>query len=127
MADSARGRLAAPSLDERFTFLDAPDRRVGDKPRARIAQRFARVVFGHLDDALAERLRFGAETDNRPPAIRVFGTVLLSTTLIHGVHFIEPKYCAAARISSSVIALAIAIIALTLAFFGSALLRTPLR
>ena len=62
-----------------------------------------------------------------PPWMRVFGTVLASTTLIHGVHFIEPKYSAAALISSSVIAFAIAIIALVFAFRGSALLRTPFR
>ena len=59
--------------------------------------------------------------------MRVFGTVALSVTLIHGVHFIDPKYSAVALISSSVIAFAIAIIALVLPFFGSALFRVPLR
>jgi hypothetical protein len=43
---------------------------------------------------------------NMPPAIRVFGTVSVSTTLIHGAHFIDEKYVAAALISSSVIAFA---------------------
>ena len=60
-----------------------------------------------------------------PPAIRVFGTMAASTTLIHGVHFIEPKYSAAALVSSSVMPLAIAIITFVLAFRVSALFRAP--
>ncbi len=64
---------------------------------------------------------------NRPPAIRVFGTVRLSTTLIQGVHFIDPKYSAVALISSSVIPFAIGIIAFVLPFLGSALRRVPFR
>ena len=55
---------------------------------------------------------------NMPPAIRVFGTMFASTTLIHGVHFIEPKYSAAALVSSSVMPLAIAIITFVLPFRG---------
>ena len=58
--------------------------------------------------------------------MRVLGTVSVSTTLIHGVHGIEPKYSAVALISSSVMAFAIAIMAFVLAFLGSALLRLPL-
>ena len=63
---------------------------------------------------------------NMPPAIRVFGTVAVSTTLIHGVHFIAPKYSAAAFTSWSVMALANAIIAFVLAFRASALFLAPL-
>src|SRR5690349_20965556 len=55
--------------------------------------------------------------------MRVFGTVLTSTTRIHCVHGILVKYVAACWISSSVIALANAIIRLVLAFRGSELLR----
>ena len=62
---------------------------------------------------------------NSPPAIRVFGASFVSTTLIHGVHFIDPKYSAVALISSSVIAFAMAIIVFVFAFRGSALLREP--
>src|SRR5688572_12864806 len=58
---------------------------------------------------------------NMLPWMRVFGTVLVSTTLIHVDHGIEPKYAADCLISSSVIALAMAIILLVLAFRGSAL------
>ena len=58
--------------------------------------------------------------------MRVFGTVFVSTTLIHGVHFIEPKYSAAALISSSVMPLAIAIMTFVFALRGSALFRAPL-
>jgi len=46
---------------------------------------------------------------NMPPAIRVFGTVVLSTTVIHGVHGIDPKYSAAAFDSASVMFFAMAI------------------
>ena len=35
------------------------------------------------------------------PATRVFGAVADSSTLIHGVHFIEPKYSAVSFISAS--------------------------
>ena len=38
-----------------------------------------------------------------PPRLSIFGTVVVSTTLIHGVHFIAPKYSAAILISSGVI------------------------
>ncbi len=37
-----------------------------------------------------------------PPRLSIFGTVFVSTTLIHGVHFIDPKYSAACLISSGV-------------------------
>ena len=53
--------------------------------------------------------------------MRVFGTVLVSTTLIHGVHFMAPKYSAAALISSSVMPFAMAIITFVLALRASAL------
>jgi len=53
--------------------------------------------------------------------MRVLGTVVASTTLIHGVHFIAAKYSAAAFTSSSVIAFAYAIIRLVLALRESAL------
>ena len=93
-------------------FLDAADGHVGDEAGPRVAQRFGGFgVLGHFDDARAERLLLRASTArNRPPATRVLGTVAVSTTLIHGVHFMDPKYSAAALISSSVIALAMAII-----------------
>ena len=55
----------------------------------------------------------------------VLGTVSVSTTLIQGVHGIELKYCAAALISSSVMALAKLAMRTALAFLGSALLRAP--
>ena len=60
-----------------------------------------------------------------PPAMRVFGTVFASTTLIHGVHFIAAKYSAAAFVSSSVMPLAMAIMTFVLFFLVSALLRAP--
>ena len=44
------------------------------------------------------------------PWRRVFGTVSVSTTRIHGVHFIDEKYSAAALISSSVMSFAASII-----------------
>ncbi len=62
-----------------------------------------------------------------PPSLSIFGTVFVSTTLIHGVHFIDPKYSAACLISSGVKPFAIAIMALVLPFRGSALLRRSLR
>ena len=62
-----------------------------------------------------------------PPRLTIFGTLSASTTLIHGVHFIAPKYSADALISSGVMAFAIAIMAFVLAFRGSALLRSPSR
>src|SRR3954471_7639576 len=58
---------------------------------------------------------------NIPPAMRVFGTVAASTTLIQGVHGIAAKYLGAAFTSSPVIALAYAIIRLVLLLRGSAL------
>src|SRR5213596_1401929 len=64
---------------------------------------------------------------NRLPAIRVFGTRLVSTTRIHGVHFIAPKYAAAAFTSSSVMAFASSIIVLVFGFLGSAVCRRPFR
>ena len=64
-------------------------------------------------------------TRNMPFALRVFGTVLVSITLIQGVHFMEPKYSAAALISSSVMFLANLIMRLVLFLRGSALLRAP--
>ena len=60
-----------------------------------------------------------------PPKIRVFGTVSVSTTSIHGVQRIEPKYSAAARISSSVIAAAKPAINGVFGLRGSALSRRP--
>src|SRR5437868_8387525 len=59
-----------------------------------------------------------------PAALRVFGTVGLSTTLIHCVfHGICAKYCAAAFISSSDMPLAIVVMMLVLALRGSDVLR----
>ena len=60
-----------------------------------------------------------------PPAMRVFGTMAASTTLIQGVHFIEEKYSAAALVSSSVMPLAMAIMTFVLPLRESALLRAP--
>src|SRR5437868_7697597 len=63
-----------------------------------------------------------------PAALRIFGTVGLSTTLIHCVfHGIFEKYSAAAFISSSLIPLAIVVITAVLALRGSAVLRRSLR
>ena len=60
-----------------------------------------------------------------PPAMRVFGTVSVSTTSIHGVQRIALKYSAAARISSSVIATAKPVISGVFGLRGSALARRP--
>ena len=59
--------------------------------------------------------------------MRVFGTIFVSTTRIHGVHLMAEKYSAAALISSSVMALAKSIIVFVFGFRGSAVCRTPLR
>src|SRR5262245_58882697 len=84
-------------------------------------------VFSGVSMIRAPIGSFSPSSDrNIPPAIRVFGTVFVSTTLIHGVHFIEPKYCADALISSSVIAFAMAIMMFVLAFLESALFLAPL-
>src|SRR6266516_3874915 len=64
---------------------------------------------------------------NRLPAMRVFGTRLVSTTRTQGHHFIEPKYSAAAFSSSSVNDFASSIIVFVFGFLGSALCRLPLR
>jgi hypothetical protein len=61
-----------------------------------------------------------------PLAIFVFGTISASITLIHGVHFIELKYSAAAFVSSSVMDFANPIMMFVLAFLVSELLRAPL-
>src|SRR5262245_28776348 len=59
-----------------------------------------------------------------PPALRVFGTVALSMTLIHGVfHGIFAKYSAASFISCSLIALAMLVITPVLALRASEVLR----
>ncbi len=59
-----------------------------------------------------------------PPALRVFGTVGLSTTLIHGVfQGICAKYSAAAFISASLIPFAIVVITFVLPLRESALFR----
>src|SRR5215467_11911376 len=59
-----------------------------------------------------------------PPALLVFGTVALSTTLIHGVfHGICAKYSAAAFISSSLMPFAMIVMTFVLAFRESALFR----
>ena len=55
--------------------------------------------------------------------MRVFGTVSVSTTRIHGLHFIAPKYWAACLISSSVMFFANEIIRLVFAFLVSELFR----
>jgi hypothetical protein len=60
---------------------------------------------------------------NTLPPIRIFGIVSVSTTRIHGVHFIEAMYSAAALISSSVIALAAWIICTVFVFRASKLVR----
>src|SRR5262249_62430710 len=64
-----------------------------------------------------------------PPALRVFGTVGLSTTLIHGVfHGICAKYSAAAFISASLMPLAMVVITFVLPLRESALfLRSLLK
>ena len=59
--------------------------------------------------------------------MRVFGTRFVSTTRIHGVHCIDPKYSAAAVSSSSVSDLASSIMVFVFGFLGSALCRRPLR
>src|SRR3984893_2961177 len=62
-------------------------------------------------------------TRNRPFDGLVLGAIFASTTLIHGVHFMEPKYSAAALTSSSVMFFANWIMRFVLALRGSALLR----
>ena len=62
-----------------------------------------------------------SSTRNIPPAMRVFGTVSVSTTRIHGLHFIAPKYWAACLISSSVMFFANEIMRFVLAFLVSEL------
>jgi len=59
----------------------------------RIAQQFgALAVLGTFDDALPQRLGLMPSSfRNMPNCTRVFGTALVSTTRIHGVHFIEEK------------------------------------
>ena len=56
---------------------------------------------------------------NGGTAFGVFGTVFVSTTRIHGVHFIELKYFAASAISLSLMAFANADILPVLAFLRS--------
>ena len=58
-----------------------------------------------------------------PPRLSIAGTLSVSTTRIHGVHLILPKYSAVIAISSGVNAFAIVIIAFVFALRGSALLR----
>src|SRR6185436_16339537 len=59
-----------------------------------------------------------------PAALRVFGTVAASTTLIHGVfHGIFAKYSAASFISASLIPLAMVVITPVLPLRGSDVLR----
>ena len=135
----AEGDVPSFLADKRILALDLSLIVAGTKYRGQFEERLktimkelmenqnAIIFIDELHTLVGAGCRLPGRLTNRPPAIRVFGTVLLSTTLIHGVHFIEPRYWAAARISSSVMALAMAIIALTLAFFGSALLRAPLR
>ena len=69
----------------------------------------------------------GLSGRKRLPTIRVFGTRFVSTTRIHGVHFIAAKYSAAAFTSSSVMAFARSIIVLVFGFRGSAVCRRPFR
>jgi len=63
----------------------------------------------------------------RLPTIRVFGTKSVSITRVHGVHFLAPKYSAAAAISSSVMAFASTPMVGVLGFRGAADTRAPLR
>ena len=59
-----------------------------------------------------------------PAALRVFGTVAASTTLIHCVfHGIFPKYSAAIFISSSLMPFAIVVMTPVFALRGSDVLR----
>jgi hypothetical protein len=60
---------------------------------------------------------------NTFPATRIFGIVSVSTTRIHGVHFIDEMYSAADLISSSVIAFAAWIIWVVFVFRASKLVR----
>src|SRR5207244_9845737 len=62
-----------------------------------------------------------SSTRNMPPAMRVFGTMSASTTLIHGDHLMAEKYCAACLISSSVMFFANEIMRFVLAFRASEL------
>jgi hypothetical protein len=87
MANGARRRLAAAGFDERLTVLM---RRRARATNPDLGSRSAsQRIFGHLDNCPSSR--FIWELTNNPPAIRP-GTVRLSTTLIHGVHFIDPKW-----------------------------------
>ena len=60
-----------------------------------------------------------------PPWSRTFGAVFDSTTLMRRGYGCCAKYCAAARSSSRVVALAKPIMVLVFAFRGSALFRSP--
>src|SRR5579862_487072 len=76
------------------------------------------------------RAPIGSDSDpgsgvNMPADRRVFGTVSVSTTLIHGDGPIDPKYSAAAFTSSSVMAFAIWTIRPVLVLRVSALVRRP--
>ena len=133
VARPARRRLALDDLvaddlhaagrDQVLALPDAAGRHVRDKPRMRVAQRLGLLlVFGHLDDPAGDRLGASPASParNRLPAIRVFGTISVSTTRIHGVHLIAAKYSAASFTSSSVIAFARSIIVFVFGFRGSA-------
>ena len=60
-----------------------------------------------------------------PPRLTIFGTVAVSTTRIHGVHFIDAEVFGGCAISSGVIALAIAIMMFVFVLRDSALFRRP--
>src|SRR6185436_9523761 len=57
MADRAlQGLACATRADQSFTSRDAADRHVGDEVRSRVAVFELLEIFGHLDDALTDRL-----------------------------------------------------------------------
>jgi hypothetical protein len=74
----------------------------------RVAQQLRlRIVFRDFDDPSVDRLRPGLlERNERFPVIFVFGTMVVSTTRVHGRHFSDEKYSAASFSSASVIPLA---------------------
>src|SRR5215467_3832101 len=60
MTHAARSCLSAAARDDQRSLVDAARRDVGNETRARVAQLEAIGIFGRLDDAVADRLRFAA-------------------------------------------------------------------
>jgi len=89
----------------------------------------ADIIFLALPEAASAELAPRLVERGRRVLLAAFGvgTLSLSTTRIHGVHLIAPKYSADNRISSSVIAFASSIIVTVFGLRGSADRRRPFR